>query len=306
MTELTAADLKDYPSSYQSLRDVGDVLLGEDTARDLIEASTSGNNTALQTLLSQPQWVQTILEKQHVIYSGNHASNTVREVLAKPIANIERCLTVAAENGHATVISTLLACAAQHEIKISEIVTRSVINNTIGGGHATASKALALADPDIVNFSLAHGARPLYEAVRRDKPDIVAVLLELGADPSNSAVYPKADGSYRSSLMSHAASGTSARMTEMLLQRGASIAQTGALHTAARCSRIDTMRLLLQHGSSIDETLPDWHNWTPMHFAASRGQVDAMNMLEENGASTNITDANGKTAAQLLEERSTA
>lgn len=306
MTELTAADLKDHPSSYQSLRDVGDVLLGEDTARDLIEASTSGDNTALQTMLSQPQWMHTMLEKQHVIYSGKDASNTAREVLAKPLPNIERCLAVAAENGHAAVISTLLACAAKHEIESSDVVTRSVINNAIGGGHATAFKALASADPDIINFSLPHGARPLHEAVRRDKPDIVAVLLELGADPSNSAVYPKADGSYRSSLMSHAASGSSARMTEMLLQRGASIAQTGALHTAARCGRLDTMRLLLQHGASIDETLPDWHNWTPMHFAASRGQVNAIKLLGENGASTNIVDANGKTAVQLLENQSTA
>ena len=74
MAELTMADLKELPSSYDSIRDVGDVLIGEDTARLLIEASSSGNDTALQSLLSQPQWIKTILETPHSIYSEDRPS----------------------------------------------------------------------------------------------------------------------------------------------------------------------------------------------------------------------------------------
>jgi hypothetical protein len=39
-----------------------------------------------------------------------------------------------------------------------------------------------------------------------------------------------------------------------------------------------------------------------MHFAASGGQVDAMKLLESNGARSDVKDLNGKTPAQLLEE----
>jgi hypothetical protein len=55
MAQLTTADLKQHPTSYDSLRDVGDVLVGEDTARPLIEASSSGDDATLQSFLSQPQ-----------------------------------------------------------------------------------------------------------------------------------------------------------------------------------------------------------------------------------------------------------
>lgn len=55
MAQLTVTDLKELPSLYNSPRDVGDVLIGEDAARLLIETSSSGNDMALKSLLSQPQ-----------------------------------------------------------------------------------------------------------------------------------------------------------------------------------------------------------------------------------------------------------
>ncbi|KAF2675725.1 ankyrin [Lentithecium fluviatile CBS 122367] len=307
MAQLTMADLKDFPSSYDSPRDVGDVLIGEDTARLLIEASSSGNDTALQSLLSQPQWIKTMLEEPHCIYDERRPSqgpNDVRQVTATRMSNLERALTVAAQNGQAAVVSTLLAFAKHQGIDASDVLTKSTINKIIGGGHATVFKAVASADPNIINWPIGHGTLPLYEAVRRRQTDVVAVLLELGADPLHSA--SKKLGSYNSSLMSLAAMAEGPRMTEMLLQHGTPIAHTGALHTAAHRGHLDTMRLLMQHGADVNEVLSGWRNRTPMHFAASKGQVDAMKLLEHSGARSDLKDVNGKTPAQLLEERNTA
>jgi hypothetical protein len=157
-------DLKDFPSSYDSTRDVGDVLVGEDAARLLIEASSSGNDTALQSLLSQPQWIKTMLEEPHCIYNESRPSqgpNDAREVTATPMSNLERALTVAALNGQAAVVSTLLAFATHQGIDASDVIVKSTINKIIGGGHTAVFKAVASADPNIINWPIGHGTLPL-------------------------------------------------------------------------------------------------------------------------------------------------
>ncbi|KAH8785138.1 ankyrin repeat-containing domain protein [Diaporthe sp. PMI_573] len=310
MAQLTTDDLKELPGLYDSPRNVGDVLVGEDAARLLIEASSSGNNTALQSLLSQPQWIKTILETPHSIYYEERPSegpNDVRQVMAARTSNLERALNAAAGNGQAAAVSTLLAFATQQGMTASDVITRLTINKTINGGHAAVYKALASADPNVINFPhLGHGTLPLYEAVRRRQPDVAAVLLELGADPLHPVAQSKKLGSYHSSLLSFAAFCEGPRMTELLLERGVPVAGTGALHTAARWGHLDTMRRLMEHGADLDEVLPSFLHWTPMHFAASKSEVDAMKLLEDSGARSDLEDENGKTPAQLLEERNAA
>ncbi|KUI67594.1 Ankyrin-1 [Cytospora mali] len=309
MAQLTMADLEELPSNYDSPRDIGDVLVGEDAARPIIEASSSGNDTALQSLLSQPQWIRTILEKPHSIYSEYRPSqgpNDARQVMAVRRSNLERALTAAAGNGQAAVVSTLLTFTTQQGLDPSDFITIWTINKTVGGGHAAVFKALASADPNVINFPVGHGTRPLYEAVRRRKPDLVAALLELGADPLHPVEQSKKLSNYNSSLLSRAAMAEGPRMTEMLLEHGLPVAHTGAIHAAARWGHLDTMHLLMEHGADLDEVLPNWSDWTPMHFAASKGQVDAMKLLEHSGARSDLKDVNGKTPAQLLEERNNA
>jgi hypothetical protein len=309
MAQLTVGDLKEFPSFYDSSRSVGDVLVGEDTASLLIEASLSGNNMAVQNLLSQPQWTKIMFEKPHRIYNEGCSClgpNHVRQVSAMSMSNLEWALSVAALHGQAAVVSTLTAFAKRHGIDVPDVVTKMTMIKIIQSGHAAVVKALAQADPKIINMALGHGGTlPIYKAVRLRQTEVVAVLLEFGADTLH-PVISKTLGTYNSSLMSLAAMAETPRMTELLLDHGTPIAHTGALHTAARFGHLDTMRLLMQHGADANEVLANWKGWTPMHFAASRGKIDSMKLLERSEARSDLADEDGKTPAQLLEELNTA
>jgi hypothetical protein len=311
MAELTMADLKPHPGIYQSSREVFDVLIGEDAALPLIEALSSDDNTTLRSMLSQPQWIKIALEKPHCIYNQDRPvddKNHVRTVMAMPLSNLVRAIIIAARDGHATAISTLLSFASQQGIKPMSVIMRWAVDRAINNGHAAVFEAMISADPKVVTFPLGHNNLPLVQAIKRRKTEVVAVLLEHGANPIRTDKVV----SYSLSLLSFAARAKGTRMTELLLKHGVSVACSGALHTAANRGALDTMRLLMQHGADVNELLPadtlaqfekSLHSsWTPMHFAASSGQVDAMKLLESNGARSDVKDVNGKTPAQLLEE----
>jgi ankyrin repeat protein len=304
---LTQSDLRNDSYFYFSSRNLGDLLIGEeDAAQPLMEASSSGNNSALQTLLSEPQWSKIILDKQHVIYAETDSkadptdAREVRQVFAMPMSNFERAFEAAALKGHADAVSTLLAFAKQNGIDDASL-TRRLAGKIIGCGHYPVIIAIATADPDFVNSDIGHGWLPLYEAARLGKTAIVAVLLDYGADPLRLPTKPIYK--FKSTLMSYAAKAPGPQMTELLLKRGVPIAGTGALHSAAFVGELDTMRLLIQHGDAagLNETLSNYEDWTPMHFAALRGRVDAMQLLEQSGARSDLTDGTGRTAAELLE-----
>ncbi|EAT87182.1 hypothetical protein HBH56_226260 [Parastagonospora nodorum] len=289
-----------YPSNLpgpdESARGVGDVLIGEDKAYSLLKACFSGDDTTLRSLLSQPQWIQTILEEPNTIYSV-WVVRGVPKASARPTLNIERCLTLAAANGRAAAVSALLSFAKSQSIDTSTFMTRPLIKHAIGAGNAAVFKALVHADPRIINLPLGHRALPLFEAVRRRKYEVAAVLLDHKANPSHPINY----GPYRSSLMFQAVSG-GPRMIKMLIAHGFPVNGTAALHTAAKLEELETMRLLLQHGADMNEALDQWRNWTPMHFATSEGQLEAVELLQEWGAHSDFKDEDGKTAAQILEE----
>ncbi|KAF8849654.1 ankyrin [Acephala macrosclerotiorum] len=322
MAELTMADLKPGPGIYQSSREVFDVLIGEDAALPLLEALSSADNTTLRSMLSQPQWIKIALEEPHCIYFQDRPvddNNHARPVMAMPLSTLARAIIIAARDGHAAAISTLLRFTLQQGIKPMSVILRWAVDRAIRNGHAAVFEAMISVEPKVVTFPLGHGNLPLVQAVKWRKTEVVAVLLQHGANPippkkvaivdGHAVVY---SGGYRSSLLSLAAMAEGPRMTELLLKHGVSVACSGALQSAANLGALDTMRLLMQHGADANELLPEdavphyrkvlYSSWTPMHFAASGGQVDAMKLLESNGARSDVKDVNGKTPAQLLEE----
>lgn len=313
MAELTMADLEPLPANYQSSRALFDVLVGEDAALPLMEATSSGDNTTLQSLLVQPQWAKIMLEEPHWIYYQQRPSedkSDVREVSAMSWSNLVRAVIKASDAGHAAVVSTLLDFASQQGLEPSDVIMRWALDRAINNNHAAVLEAMAAADPEIVSSPiLGHGRLPLSQAIKRGKTEVVAVLLQLGADP----IAQGSSFSYRLSLLSLAAHNTGPRITELLLKHGVPVARSGALHLAAELGVLDTMHLLMQHGADVNEQLTEdilgphnkslYASWTPMHFAASGGKIDAIKLLGSNGARSDVKDMNGKTPAQLLEQK---
>lgn len=310
------ADLKPTPSVYQSSRELFDVLFGEDTALPLIEAASAGDDTSLQSLLSQQQYQKIAFEEPHCIYSQDRPSkheSPVRGVLAMPFLNLKRVLVHAAKNGHAGAVSVLLGFASQQQdTDPSSIITYWAVWHAIENGHAAVIEAMAAWDPArIVNFHLGHsGPFPLDLAVRRGKVGVAAVLLRLGSDPS-AKLSPSRSRGYRNSLLCRSAHSANPRMVQLLLEDGVAVAQSGALQAASEFGRLDTMRLLIQHGADTNEILENdslprvnrslLATWTPLHFAACRGNTEAMKLLESHGAHHDTIDENGMTPGQLLE-----
>ena len=312
MAEL--ANLKPDPAMYESSREVFDVLIGEDVALPLIKALSSDDETTLRSMLSQPQWIKIAVEEPHCIYYQSGPVDDdyhMRTVMAMPMSTLERAIIIAARDGHAAAISTLLSFASQQGMKPMSVITWWVVDRAIKNGHAAVFEAIASVDPKIVDFPLGHGRVPLNQAARLRKTEVVAVLLKYGAKKRRT----DRTFSYGSSLLSLAARAEGPRMTELLLKHGYSVACSGALHEAANHGALDTIRLLMQHGADVNEVLPAdtlvpykkslYSSWTPMHFAASSGQVDAMKLLESKGAYSDVKDVNGRTPAQLLEEQRT-
>jgi len=67
-----------------------------------------------------------------------------------------------------------------------------------------------------------------------------------------------------------------------------------ALMWAAHEGRLDTMRILIQHGAEIDMRGDDGE--TALWFTAQRGQLEAMKLLVENGADPAVVGRDGQSA----------
>lgn len=291
MPEPTAADLQPHAAWYRSSRPLWDVLVGEDTASPLINA-LSGDQLALEDLLEQPELASIALQRPHCIfgeYRSKKDGGTERKVYAMPRPNLERLITKAALSHHVAAVSTLLDFASKHNIAVSSLIGRDVVDEAVKYGDAAMIEALITADAGVLSINLDHGKQPLDVAILQGKLDVVEVLLRHGANPSSTArgTPPSRAGSYECSLLSLSTRFPTPRMTELLLQHGVPVAGTGALHHAADHARqnqtLDTMRVLIEHGSNVDERLskdtlprslkPELHaTWTPMHFAAAKGK----------------------------------
>ena len=303
------AYLNPLPSSYPSSRLVGDVLEGTDAALALIEPSSSGDLATLQSLLSHSDGIKMALQSPHRIYSEDRpisGDDDIRPVTARPILNIVFAFEKAANNGQVAVVSTLLTFASQHGIDPSTLITRLLVTRIIKEGDIEVFKACVAADHQVINYNLFHGDYPLERAVRSGQADLVAFILQHGADLQLSS---QRSYGYSGSLLSFAARADNVRITELLLKHGVTPARSGGLHSAAERGAVNVMRVLIRQGADVNEQLPEAFitpahdpilaSWTPMHFAASKDQVQAMELLESHGARSDIEDRDGRIPKQL-------
>lgn len=341
MAEIKPEDLKSAPWHYQSSRPISDVLIGQDTALPLLEASSTGNLTVVQNFLQDSPSIA--LESPHRIYMEDHppaasasaqsqTDNITRQVHARKISNINRAIYLAAEKGHVEIISTLLEFASRNNLPFAEILDREVVKAVLvlQNGHAAAAILDLLAtkvDPSVVSHSDIHPTlRPIDFAIKSSNEELVKVILRHGGggraeEEGGRGISPRWSYSslpYKttSSRLCEAAR-RSPQITKLLIEEGKyPVTGSGALQAAARSGSLETIRLLVEeYQADVNEVLSAetlhvarqdvalYASWTPMHFAASLGKEEAMRLLEGYGAKGgDVRDVNGKTPWQVLEE----
>ncbi|MEM8557437.1 MAG: ankyrin repeat domain-containing protein [Bacteroidota bacterium] len=149
---------------------------------------------------------------------------------------------------------------------------------------------------------------PLVEAVQRGDRDAVQAALGRGAD------IEAADARGATALLWAALQGDDA-LVRLLLDAGADLQPPGAivpdpsrssyygspLAAAIARDHLDVLRLLVEEGGA-DVNQPEWNpeaqaytGWTPLHYAAALGQVDALAYLLARGADAEVVDRFGLT-----------
>jgi ankyrin repeat protein len=124
-------------------------------------------------------------------------------------------------------------------------------------------------------------------------------LLEHGADPDD-----RTWGSPSSILELVSGWGDVDKM-QLLLDHGAQLHDTRALHDAARKGAVAAAALLLDRGVDIerlDTSIPDPPNGTALHHAARAGHFAVVSLLLARGADRSARDARGRTAREIASE----
>lgn len=291
MAEIKPEDLKSAPWHYQSSRPISDVLIGQDTALPLLEASSTGNLSVVQKFLQDSPSIA--LESPHRIYMEDHppaassgsapdqnqdenrtVNNTTRQVHARKISNINRAIYLAAEKGHVEIISTLLEFASRKNLPFAEILDREVVKAVLvlQNGHAAAAILDLLAtkvDPSVVSHNDIHPTlRPIDFAIKSSNEELVKVILrhggggraeeEGGRGISPHWSYSSLPYKTTSSRLCEAAK-RSPQITKLLIEDGNyPVTGSGALQAAARSGSLETIRLLVEeYQADVNEVLSE-------------------------------------------------
>ena len=134
------------------------------------------------------------------------------------------------------------------------------------------------------------GLHGLFIAVQEPSPRVADVMIR----------WPKTDVEFRtakdeSPLMLVALKGH-VELAKKLVDRGADVNKTGwtPLHYAATGGHLDVMNLLLEHHAYIDAESPN--KTTPLMMAAQYGSAQAVKLLLEAGADATLRNQLGLTA----------
>ena len=143
------------------------------------------------------------------------------------------------------------------------------------------------------------GANLLWAAARNGHLKVVRLLLDRGANANLAGGYGGPTPLYMAAYNGHS------EVARLLIDRGANVDLADRLGytplwAAARSGHLDVVRLLLQHGAktiepetkviigqSIIALINDTRDWTPLHWAVDRGDIEACVTLIENGVDPN-------------------
>jgi ankyrin repeat protein len=178
--------------------------------------------------------------------------------------------------------------------------------NEYGPMSALYGAAGVVHDPELTRVLLEAGADPngepqfgdaLYHSVEAETPECLRILLEHGAEPRGS------------NALAHALDFDREEHVRLLLHAGAD-PNEGALlvHAVRRGCRPELLRLLAEHGAELDRRGGEWSTppgeyRTAYQNAVLRGRDDYTAVLEELGASTDVSPGDLAVAAVARGER---
>ncbi|KAK5109589.1 hypothetical protein LTR85_002477 [Meristemomyces frigidus] len=136
---------------------------------------------------------------------------------------------------------------------------------------------------------------------KANRHSLVAYLLEKGADPNRTL---EMQGHMR--ILTCAAGYSDAEMVGLLLDHGAHLSGSGALVFAAEKGKMQTVKLLIARGADVNEKGVATYIrrsllslGSPLHKAVENGHVAVVDVLLQAGADLAVTDAKGRTAADI-------
>lgn len=270
---------------------------------ELLQACPSDYTSKLQTLLADPKYAQIALAHEMRPY------NTVRV----PIPNLSLLLQSAARAGQSATVKYLIHFASEHDVSLSTLITSDTLLAALDGGSLDILRLFVTAMPETANLDLGHLGDPLAQALHKQQFDHVSFLLDHGANPNNRCAGHNGPGYH----LRVAAQKLPLEYTTLLLQHGAQVPQSGAVHMAAQTGRVDVLQALVEGAGGDDVVnerlapivgfLSHQHKQqqaseTPLIIATRRGQREAVRWLLERGASVKIWDLQGKTAGTIAAE----
>lgn len=298
------------------------------SASVLIEACNTPDVEALRKLLGDPKYIAKALETEEQLVDEKYEH-------PRSVINLLVMFRKAAAAGNAENVEFLLSFANTHDIPYEALINRDTYGVAISCSNNVAvwEKFLAVS-PESVDGHMGHAGTPLTQAIiggtgapNYDSPraPLVRLLLEHGADPNRPwGRFQPGPGAY----LEKAAHRSSLEVVELLLQYGAQIKQSGAMHRAAQHGRIDVMAMLFERGGDVNEQLWEndpwwgsksrttkkkeygiefdnpandakWDHETPLHFSVLYCQAEATAWLMEKGADADLPDSQGWSARDM-------
>ena len=144
-----------------------------------------------------------------------------------------------------------------------------------------------------ISVSKAGSFDDFFKAIVFDQVTVVANLIYRGMDPNT----PTEKG--EPALVFAVRSGAPQTVAYLLKQPGIQVDATNtadetALMLAANANDIALANLLIEAGASVNRP-----NWTPLHYAASKGHLAMMHLLIDNDAYIDAESPNGTTPLMM-------
>ncbi|CAH0051773.1 unnamed protein product [Clonostachys solani] len=213
-------------------------------------------------------------------------------------------LILAARRGSQSVVELLLNHGAN--IHATDQWRCTALHSAVHAGHTEIVRTLIRRGADVNakhtggdgSIDGEYGMNAVLDAVHFGHIETLEVLLEAGAGISDTVT---AEGYTVLHVAAYKGDLAFLRLLlKMKLPMGvdsASFDGTTPLIIATGAGRLDSIRLLLDHGADV--SIADYAGWTPLHWAANRNHPHVVRLLIDCGADPTIESADGDTPLSI-------